>query len=68
MVETTDWKIVPIENLLARGARVFVEAADMEEARIASSILETGTVLDSKWVILELIDRGGMGEFIVPTS
>lgn len=27
-----------------------------------NSILETGTVLDNKWVILELIARGGMGE------
>ena len=42
VVETTDWKIVPIENLLARGARVFVEVADMEEARTASTILEKG--------------------------
>jgi len=42
VVETTDWKIVPIENLLARDARVFVEVADMDEVRTASNILEKG--------------------------
>jgi serine/threonine-protein kinase len=26
------------------------------------NILETGTVLNDKWVILELIGKGGMGE------
>ncbi|MBI4776715.1 MAG: 3-dehydroquinate synthase II [Deltaproteobacteria bacterium] len=42
VVETADWKIVPIENLIARNARVFLEVADMDEVRTASGILEKG--------------------------
>lgn len=36
------WEIIPVENLLAQSDRVAVEAASLEEARLAAGILERG--------------------------
>ncbi len=36
------WEVIPIENLLAQSENVFVEAENLERARLASGILEKG--------------------------
>jgi len=42
VVRTTDWTIIPLENLVARTRNLFVEVSDMEEAKTFSGILEKG--------------------------
>ena len=43
IVQTTDWTIIPLENLIARtDSNIFVEVNDIEEARTALGILEKG--------------------------
>ena len=43
IVQTTDWTIIPLENLIARtDNNIFVEVKDIEEARTALGILEKG--------------------------
>jgi 3-dehydroquinate synthase II len=43
IVQTTDWTIIPLENLVARSDNnIFVEVEDMEEAKTALGILEKG--------------------------
>jgi len=42
VVRTTDWKIIPLENLVARTDNIFVEVDDLEEAKTAATILEKG--------------------------
>lgn len=36
------WEVIPVENLLARSETLAVEAASLEEARLAAGILERG--------------------------
>ncbi len=43
IVQTTDWSIIPLENLIAAGAKVVAEVRSAEEARTALSTLEKGT-------------------------
>ena len=40
VVRTTDWSIIPLENLVARTSNIFVEVDDLEGARTAVGILE----------------------------
>ncbi len=42
VVRTTDWTIIPLENLAARAENIFVEVKNREEAEIAAGILEMG--------------------------
>jgi len=42
VVKTSDWTIIPLENLLARTDNIFVEVATLDEARTALGILEKG--------------------------
>jgi len=42
MVQTTDWTIIPLENLIARGAEVVAQVQCLDEARTAFGILEHG--------------------------
>jgi len=42
IVKTTDWTIIPLENLVARAGNIFVEVKDVDEARTALGILEKG--------------------------
>ncbi len=42
VVKTTDWHVIPLENLVARSDNIFVEVEDIEQARIASGVLEKG--------------------------
>jgi len=42
VVKTIDWKIIPLENLVARADNIFVEVNDLESAKTAATILEKG--------------------------
>ena len=42
IVRTKDWKIIPLENLVARAKNIFVEVKDIDEAKTAFGILEKG--------------------------
>lgn len=42
VVQTKDWTIIPLENLVARTSNILVEAADLDEAKTAAGILEKG--------------------------
>lgn len=42
IVKTTDWRIIPLENLVARSDNIFVEVKSAEEARTACGVLEKG--------------------------
>ncbi len=38
----SDWTVIPLENLIARGASIIARVQDLEEARTAFGILEKG--------------------------
>ncbi|ACL03456.1 3-dehydroquinate synthase [Desulfatibacillum aliphaticivorans] len=42
IVDTPDWSIIPLENLIAKGARVVHPAKSLDEAKTAAGILEHG--------------------------
>ncbi|MDR2743944.1 MAG: 3-dehydroquinate synthase II family protein [Desulfovibrio sp.] len=42
LVLARGWEVIPVENLLAGSDAVFVEAGSLDEARLASGILERG--------------------------
>ena len=42
VVRTTDWTVIPLENLVARADNIFVEVKGLDEAQTASGILEKG--------------------------
>jgi len=42
VLECSDWTIIPLENLIAKGARVVAQVESLEEAQTAFGILEKG--------------------------
>ncbi len=42
VVRTTDWSVIPLENLVARTGNIYVEATDLEDAQTAAGVLEKG--------------------------
>jgi len=42
VVKTTDWTIIPLENLVAQSGNIFVEVGDAESARTSLGVLERG--------------------------
>ena len=42
IIKTSDWKIIPLENLVARSSNIFVEVEEIALARTVSAILEKG--------------------------
>ena len=52
IVKTTDWTIIPLENLLAQGDNVYAWVRNTEEAETAITILEKGV----KGVVLDTED------------
>ncbi|MFP4454021.1 MAG: 3-dehydroquinate synthase II [Desulfobacterales bacterium] len=42
ILECSDWTIIPLENLIARGAGVIAQVQSIDEAKTAFSILEKG--------------------------
>ena len=52
VVETTDWTIIPLENLIAQREEIYAVVKNEEEAKLASKILEKGV----KGVVLKSND------------
>lgn len=52
IVQTTDWTIIPLENLLAQSSNVYCFVKDSQEAKTAVGILEKGV----KGVVLQTDD------------
>lgn len=42
IVSTTDWSVIPLENLVAQSDRIIAVVTDAEEARVALTVLEKG--------------------------
>ncbi len=42
VVRTTDWNVIPLENLVARTQNIFVEADNLGDAQMALTVLEKG--------------------------
>jgi 3-dehydroquinate synthase II len=42
IVQPTDWNVIPLENLISRTGNLFVEVETIEEAGVATGILEKG--------------------------
>lgn len=42
ILECSDWTIIPLENLIAKGADVIAQVKNLDEAKIAFGILEKG--------------------------
>jgi 3-dehydroquinate synthase II len=43
VVRTSDWKVIPLENLVAARGRIIAEVGSAQEARLALEIMEKGT-------------------------
>ena len=51
VLRTTDWTVIPLENLIARRGGLMVEVSGADQARLATQVLEKGVdgvVLDSR--------------------
>ncbi len=42
IVRTTDWSVIPLENLVSRSARIIAAVRDVHEAEVALHVLERG--------------------------
>jgi len=42
VVRTTDWNVIPLENLVARTQNIFVETDNLDDAKMALTVLEKG--------------------------
>jgi 3-dehydroquinate synthase II len=42
ILECSDWTVIPLENLIAKGAKVIAQVGDLKEAQTAFGILEKG--------------------------
>jgi len=42
ILQCTDWTVIPLENLIAKGAEVITQVCNLEEAQTAFGILEKG--------------------------
>jgi 3-dehydroquinate synthase II len=59
VVRTTDWDIIPIENLIPRGSeRLFTYVRNLEDARLAAEIMEKGVA----GIVLETSDPAVVSE------
>ncbi|HOK41617.1 MAG TPA: 3-dehydroquinate synthase II [bacterium] len=52
IVRTTDWNIIPLENLIAKSDNIFVEVDNIEKAKLSVEILEKGV----RGIVLETND------------
>jgi 3-dehydroquinate synthase II len=60
-VRTTDWDIIPIENLIPRGgARLFTFVRNLDDAKLAAGIMEKGVA----GVVLETADPAAIREVV----
>jgi 3-dehydroquinate synthase II len=67
IIETTNWKIIPLENIIARlhksGIKIFTTANSVDEVRTMFAVLELGTdgvifTTDDEKQITDLAQRG----------
>lgn len=42
IVKTTDWSIIPLENLISKSDNIYVEIENLEQAKLSIEILEKG--------------------------
>jgi len=71
IVETPDWTIIPLENLVARSDNIFVPVKDAQEAQTALGILEKGVagiVIEEAFPskVMEIINRVKSSHEILP--
>lgn len=74
VVETADWTMIPLENLIARSDRVYARVGSEEEARLALGALEKGVAgvvlatgdLDAIRRVAALVKGGGERVPLVP--
>ena len=52
IVDSQDWTIIPLENIIAQGAKVVFPVTSMEDAKVALTILEKGV-----WGVLVRTDN-----------
>ncbi len=67
IVKTTDWTIIPIENLLAQGDNLYAWVRNADEAKTALNILERGV----KGIVLDtdnINDVKSVGEIIAKSG
>lgn len=60
IVDSQDWTIIPLENIIAQGAKVVFPVSSLEEAKVALAILEKGV-----WGVLIRTDDPAMVKEIV---
>jgi 3-dehydroquinate synthase II len=60
IVDSQDWTIIPLENIIAQGAKVVFPVASVEDAKVALTILEKGV-----WGILIRTDQPSVVKEIV---
>ena len=60
IVDSQDWTIIPLENIIAQGAKVVFPVSSMEDAKVALTILEKGV-----WGVLIRTDDPAMVKEIV---
>jgi 3-dehydroquinate synthase II len=60
IVESRDWTIIPLENIIAQGAKALFPVSSTDEAKVALTVLETGV-----WGILVRTDNPAILKEIV---
>jgi 3-dehydroquinate synthase II len=60
IVDSQDWTIIPLENIIAQGAKVVFPVSSVEDAKVALTILEKGV-----WGILIRTDQPAVVKEIV---
>ncbi|MFA5073440.1 MAG: 3-dehydroquinate synthase II [Nitrospirota bacterium] len=60
IVESRDWTIIPLENIIAQGAKVLFPVSSSEDAKVALTILEKGV-----WGVLVRTDNPAVLKEIV---
>jgi 3-dehydroquinate synthase II len=61
ILQCSDWTVIPLENLIARGADVIAEVHNFEEAQTAFGILEKGV----RHILLDTRDVGELKKTLV---
>ena len=61
ILNCTDWTIIPLENLIAKGADVIAQVREIEEAKIAFGILEKGV----RQILIEAEDAVSLKNMLV---
>ncbi len=60
VVTFADWSVIPLENLIARGARIIAHVRDFDEAQTAFGILEKGV----NHILVDTQDPGQLAKIL----